>query len=463
MKRRLLSMIISAALILSLSACSSYSSSDTNNEQKQEDSSSKLTVLNCLYNSMEQEIAEFATNHPDIKVKEEIYENETTREINKQTFTKVLAGEGPDVFIMEVRDFPNIHKMFQSELFYDLNTLIKEDKSFKMEEYNKVVMDSGIIEGKRYVVPLSFDTSSICTTKSFLSKNGINIPEEGVSWTELSNIVKKFMGDDKNKDKYLFNLSFNFEELICSSYMKFIDFTKKESNFDSEEFISLLNIFKDIQTAVCPTEVATKSDAVNLMKKGTSGVGIWSTDLEFGQILNSFYEQYLGEEVYMIACPADKQSAGITARVKLIAGINANCKKPKEAFEFLKLLLSKDNQIPYLDISPYKSIPINIEAYKEELKYRRTEESIHTNVCKVFKMYNGGPTPDEYDLVLSPLSKEMCTQSDRFYNGITKAVINDYNVLPILSEETKAFLSGKSTAEQTAKVINDKVMLYLNE
>jgi hypothetical protein len=49
------------------------------------------------------------------------------------------------------------------------------------------------------------------------------------------------------------------------------------------------------------------------------------------------------------------------------------------------------------------------------------------------------------------------------YNNITKAEINDYTVLGIILDETKDFLAGKISAEQTAKAINQKVMLYLNE
>ena len=463
MKHRLLSMIISAALILSLSACSSSSSSDTQKEQKQEDSSSssKLTILNCLNNNIDLEIAKFTTKHPDIKLEEEIYEDETTREIKKQTMTKVLAGEGPDILIMRVKDFPNINKMFQSKLFYDLNTLIKDDKSFKMDEYNKVVMDSGIVDGKRYVVPLFFNISAITTTKSFLSKNGLNIPEGGVSWTELSQMVKKFVNNNKNDGKYMFGSDFSFDSLIYNSYMKFVDFNKKESSFDSEEFISLLNIYKDIQAAVCPDEVAKKSNIADLMKNGTYGIVQWDTNIQARQSMDSFYKQIFGEEVYMIPSPGDKQTADITAGVRVVAGINVNCKKPQEAYEFLKQLLSKDNQIPHLDPkNQWKEFPVNIEAYKEELKYRSSEDSIE----KVFfGMSNGISAPFTCDLLLSPLSKEMCVKSDQLYNGVTKAEINDYNVLTMLTEETIAFLSGKSSAEQTAKAINDKVMLYLNE
>ena len=459
MKNKFLLLLISVILIIGLNACSLQKD---NNEDKMDGASQELTVLSWSNSHVERVVSKFSSLYPGIQIKHKRYFDGDEGGIIKKTVTELMSGKGPDILILRAQDFPNVHKMLDNNTFYDLDKLIKNDESFKIDQYNKIALDSGIYEGKRYLMPLYFNIPVMFTTRSFFTNQGFSIPEGGITWTGLAQMSKKFLNNNNNKGKYLFSYDFNFENLIQGSYMKFIDYSKRKSSFDSTEFINLLKIYKELQPAVCPGEIAKKANVVELLTKGTIGIMQDNKPIEVSSllILNSCCRQYMGEDMYMIPFPSDKQKENITGNVRVLAGINANCSKPQEAFKFLTLLLSKDNQIPYvndrLNTNYVKGCSINIEAWKEELrhymngKFEKREDTV---------IDDGG----SIKFTTSPLSPDIGTKADQLYNSMTRADINDYRVLTILNEGTRDFLTGKISAEQAAKDINQKIMLYLNE
>ncbi|WP_313559677.1 ABC transporter substrate-binding protein [Ruminiclostridium cellobioparum] len=459
MRNRFFLVLVSAILIIGLNACSLQ---NDNNGEEGDGSSPELAVLSWSNSHIEGVVSQFSSLYPKIKIKDKRYFDGDEGGIIEKAITELMSGKGPDILILRAQDFPNVHKMLDNNTFYDLDKLIKNDGTFEIDQYNKIAMDSGIYEGSRYLMPLYFNIPVMFTTRSFLTNQGFGIPEGGITWDNLAQMSGKFLNNDNNKGKYLFSYDFNFENLIQGSYMNFIDYSKRKSSFDSAEFINLLNIYKELQPAVCPAEISKKANVVELLTKGTIGIMQDDKPIEVSSllILNSCCKQYMGEDMYMIPFPGDQQKENITGNVRVLAGINANCKKPQEAFKFLTLLLSKDNQIPYvndpLNTNYVKGCPINIEAWKEELRHHMSDE--------IEKM-EGTAVDDAGSIkfTTSPLSPDIGTKAEQLYNGMARADINDYRVLTILSEGTADFLAGKISAEQAAKAINQKIMLYLNE
>ena len=449
--------LISAMIIFSFNACSFQNSKE---EQEGKESSSELTVLNWSKSKIDDVISQFSTLHPEIKVQDKRYFDNDEGGFKEKAITELMAGGGPDILVFRVKEFPNLHKILENDTLYDLNKLIEKSKSFKLEEYNKTVMDSGVYEDERNLIPLYSNLPVMITTKSFLSNQGISIPDNGVTWPELAQMAKKFVSNSNNKGKYMFSNDFNYENLMQCSYMKYIDYTKRNSSFDSNEFISLLNICKEIQPAVCPTEIAKKANSAEHLAKGTVGFVRDDDTMELSNLFsyNSICKQYFGEEMYLIPFPSDQKNVDIIGNVRVMVGINANCKRPKEAFEFLELLLKKENQTPYMNINKnyVKGSPVNIDAWNEELKY-------YMGSGLGIEKHLFGDETGVIEFIPSPLSSKMGAEIDQLYRGITRVEFGDYRVLTILTEETKAFLSGKASAEETAKNINQKVMLYLNE
>ena len=97
--------------------------------------------------------------------------------------TEIMAGEGPDAFILDatvpgtVTDsgeplealFPNVEKSMYSHLFFDLEDMAQSSEIIDLESCNKTVMDVGVTEDGRFLLPLTYSLSALILDPSILS------------------------------------------------------------------------------------------------------------------------------------------------------------------------------------------------------------------------------------------------------------------------------------------------------
>lgn len=64
---------------------------------------------------------------------------------------------------------------------------------------------------------------------------------------------------------------------------------------------------------------------------------------------------------------------------------------------------------------------------------------------------------------MPPLDQEQLDELITYVESVTTTPFEDNNVMNIINEEMSAYFSGQKTAEMTAKLIQNRVQLYLNE
>ena len=104
------------------------------------------------------------------------------REIRlKQLRTKIMAGDGPDVYLLPTGGtltqdyrifeswflrfreisiaplFQDVEQAMRSGLFYDIQTYYEADRTLGKDALNSQIMDAGTLGKKRYLFPLRFD------------------------------------------------------------------------------------------------------------------------------------------------------------------------------------------------------------------------------------------------------------------------------------------------------------------
>lgn len=411
----------------------------------------KMTIIQddkLSYNA----IHKFNRTYSNVQIE---YKQVTREEYYSQKYkdkltAEILAGEGPDIFSGSTYMLPSIYKAAQNGTFYDLNKLIKKDKQFKMQDYYETVMDSGLIDGKRCMLPVNFGVNVFYTYDSVLKNNNLQIDEKNFSWDTLSKMSAQFT--KQNKEKYFFNVM-DFTTIVESSGLNLVDYKSKKANFDSKEFIKLLNTYKEITPAICPGEVMSKYK------------GFWWGMAKDNKLvfLNSylsnpsnFWTEYnfakndLNSEVKIYSYPTINGNEKSAATVKNFVAINKKSKHINEAFDFIKILLSEEIQ----NNTDLASIPVNKEAYKKMIAFY-SDKGNQTEIGSVLgdnKRYQSVPFSEEFANTLDGLPDKV--ETSYFWDG---------SVYTIIDNEMKDFMSGKKTAEQTAKSINDKVLLFLNE
>ncbi|EMS69932.1 ABC-type sugar transport system, periplasmic component [Ruminiclostridium cellobioparum subsp. termitidis CT1112] len=394
-------------------------------------------------------IAKFNAKNKYIRLVVDDIPQNVNKEYSDKLAADLMAGTGPDLFCNNTDIFPSIYKAIQNKTFYDLNKLIKKDNEFKLEDYYEEIINCGEIDGNRYILPTNFDVHIFYGFDKVLKSNNINIDNKNLSWEILSNVSLKYT---KSKGKYFF-VPMDFQSIFESYGKSFVDYKSKKANFDSNEFINLIKSYKSIISAICPPEYAMKYQGLYWgMVKDNALILLqtYSTNPEFFWSEYNFGKKVLNSDIKLYPYPSSQSNGNYSAYVTKFAAISNKCEYPEEAFEFIKYVLSKEIQ----NDAVISSAPVNKEAYNEIINYFSSNEKRGKEIKNPAddKTYKSEAISADLAKILADIPEKVNTCD-----------FIDKSVLRIINDEMAAFLNESKTAEQTAKVINEKVSLFLNE
>lgn len=179
----------------------------------------------------------------------EIVEFDSTKQMYERMSTEIMAGGGPDIFSLEYM-IP-YEKLIKNQVFADINTIVESDKSkdkLNFDEYNTEVMNSGVFDGKRYIIPLFYRPNILLTGSKTMEKFGI-IKKQGttLTYSSIESVFKKYFSDTQgysfmySQDRLWYGQSVLFDFI-----RDFIDFEKGKTYFNTTEFCNNLDSVKKI-------------------------------------------------------------------------------------------------------------------------------------------------------------------------------------------------------------------------
>ena len=167
MKKRLLSLILVISLILLFSACT-----DTENTEK------SSAIYYCLgetddITDLIEKYNKSCSLYGDKNDRIEIRHFDSEEEFISTISTEIMADEGPDFFSLD-QTLP-FEKFVENDTLADIDEMIeKYDSGINFDEYNKTVMDSGVFNGKRLIVPFFYSINFLYSTKDRTDALNIN-------------------------------------------------------------------------------------------------------------------------------------------------------------------------------------------------------------------------------------------------------------------------------------------------
>ena len=219
--------------------------------------------------------------------------------------------------------------------------------------------------------------------------------------------------------------SSNLDFLVCGHLENspFIDWEKKTCNFDTPLFRKALEYSKRLAN-----EKQLSEDIPMLLGEGKYLVAnIAKMDNLYGYIETS---RAFGEKYHIIGMAGQQEFSGYWAQTNMIL-VNKNTKYSKQIAEFLELMVGEENQ---------KKEPTFWEVRKDVARY-----------------YMG------YYVFKEPLTE---AEKNKLLEGLDSFGPSYYRtnaVSDIIQEEAESYFNGTRTAEDVAKIINNRVQLYLNE
>lgn len=350
------------------------------------------------------------------------YDNNTDR-----LHADMAAGNGPDIIDMTYSDYYSSY--VKNGYLEDLLPYL--ERSQYREDMIWNVLDAYKTDGGLYVLIPQFRLSGLLLhpegrvpVEEWNMETFLGLLEEN-RWEK--DIFGSVRGDPQNLLLYM--LSGRKEE--------FLDWEHKTASFDTVEFTDMLALCREYAQAGQPnTENWTSEEYMRntLCLRGNFGLGFIS--------YLSYVEIY-GREYPIYGYPTlTGQAYGISACADSCA-IYAGSRQKEGAWEFIESLLKESNQ-KYLGIAN-PGFPIRRSVLEEMAEEQKEIE---------FRSGNEWVTLTENEI---SILKEI------IYEGNLREISIDRDIWDVIYEETAAYFAGDKSAEETARVIQSRVRLVLEE
>ena len=361
--------------------------------------------------------------------------------LNSKLSAELMAGKGPDIVLYDssYNGVSNMEKMMALDVFADYNELIKNDSSdssIDLKNYNEVVMDSGINNGKRYFMPISYIPNFLITTTKLSDEYSID-SSKSITYEKSPKVLSKYL----NKAKKSENMSgfFNVNEELYALIDSNIDFFNKTNTLQSDKFLNNLNALSEL---ILPADKNNSlgTDPLELVLKGnTMFASLYQiTGSEPNGMGYIYYYFKSNSQTPLIMNNLSDSEDTSSAFIDKGFLINNNSDKKESAFKFVKYMLSEDVQC-----NSEVGLPVNKAAQKKLI------EEIDLDIYNMEK-------DSDYNNFISNYSNAL--------DGINKCGFrNDYFNNSIINDVVSKYVSGDITEKQFIKEIQGKTQLYLNE
>jgi ABC-type glycerol-3-phosphate transport system substrate-binding protein len=403
----------------------------------------------------------FNDSHTDVQIKGTMHSSKDIENFKTMLTTSVMAGEGPDLLVYRPNLFNSLTKTMATGAFADLNPLIEGDPSFDTSAFYPEVFNAGVFNDKRYFIPLYYEISTLVTSKTSLSSLALTLDEAGWTMNELKDAIHNYKASNPSGSQYFFDHYMNFLSLLRSSGLQLVDYQNKTTSFQSKGFIELMVLYKEIAPLVpsLDTELSLGLTPVLLRDNVVRMIYLDPQKPSYLARNNAIATSYLGDDFVIVPFPTYEAGAKYPVRLFDVVSINAQCQDQQAAFDFIKILLSEEIQKTKTSHGFYNDtsgMPVNRYAYLNEIE----ELKAPSNNVGLIAVSNGVETTSVKSI---PLTDEVADMAMGIINHMAPPIHLDQEIENIISEGLQAYLSGKRTAEQAAKEIDEKVSLFLNE
>jgi ABC-type glycerol-3-phosphate transport system substrate-binding protein len=268
---------------------------------------------------------------------------------------ELMAGTGPDILFPALMFGTDMFKMADAGAFLDLNELIKQDELFDLNDYVRAVLDGGIYRGNRYIMPFSYNVNVMLSTPSKLNEIGFDISQMDDPLSFINEVVRTLPKAQENRMFQSMLSGGMWIHLLTASGTKYIDF-ETNTVLPNEE------ILKNLVTAYKPYrffDYAVYDVQHTHLLNGTVIFGGCQNILDFIMIASQL--KTFGD-IQMNVIP-DLNGSVHTSTV-LGAAIRSSSDNSQNAWNFIKLLLSQENQ----SRDTFQNIPVHKNSIIAQIK-----------------------------------------------------------------------------------------------
>jgi len=453
-----------------------YSLENTYDEKSQEQKYSLLSMepvdpstlpvkqeltLACLYLEwdLRSDIVEFNRSHDDVRIVVKEYAQYATEDNSlaglQKLNTEIMSGMVPDLFLIN-GEMP-VSQYAAKGVFMDLWPLIDSDPELNREDLMTHFFDALSVDGKLYQIVDSFGISTLVGKESVVGT--------GSSWT-MDDLMAAL--DQQPEGTTIFG-QYDTKESILNNFISrnansFIDWKTLQCSFDSQEFIDYLefaNQFPDEinYETMYKEEIAVEeyqSEAA-MLRSGTQMLyraGLYSfSSLQWANAV-------FGEKANFIGYPTTANN-GSCFEISGGLAISSTCANTDAAWSFIRFYLTEEHQTQdYMYQFPTNKHAFDtLVASSMKSEYDTDPVTGEKKPVPVSSIWYGM----EEEVLLYAMTQEEADLFMEIYENCHNFYSYDQEITKLISEEAASFFDGQKTAEEAAKLIQDRVSLYVME
>ncbi|MCR8842673.1 ABC transporter substrate-binding protein [Paenibacillus sp. SC116] len=440
MKKKPFALIASCVLLATMTACGAGDSGGPKPKSAEGKTIVTFSIKesNPFYQVVEKK---FEAKYPDIDLQIQAYKqmgekwkSDEHRQYTKTKNTEFLAGKGADV--IEIGSLP-VDEYINKNLLVNMSDLLEKDNSINKSDLQMNVLNAKKINDGLYTMPYSFSLRTFVGDGNAL-KN-VSIDDKSWTWQQFIDLSKNLIGQ-AGKDEKLYARAavpkdFILYELVIDSYNDLVDRTNKKANFDSPLFVDMMHQVKKMYDDGIMTEEAAKPG-----KELFSYMDIRSP-IDFVHVIYpSFNNPKLLHKPH-----AEGQSGGPRFFTAEELGIKSSSKVKDEAWTFISFLLSEEVQ----------SLP-------ERQGFSLLMPLNDKKLDEIQEQVKSGTFPP-LDGKAVEVPDEALAQFKQFARETSAASTWDVEITNIVYEESVAFFAKQKSAEEVAKLVQNRVTTFLNE
>lgn len=446
MKKWLLFLSI-GAILASLTACASGGGGET--AEKQTKDGKTLLTMSVQESSPYYETLEktFEAKNPDIDLEIHSYKNVGEKwgpgdfeKYQKTTNTAMLSGKGMD--IIEMGGLP-LEDYVSKKLLLNMNDRMEQDQTLDKNDMMNSVLDVLKLDGGLYTVPSGYFVRTFVGDGDILKSSQVKLDDKTWDWKEFERVSKEMIQQaEKSGKKNLYALAFYppdilLQEMLVDNYAQFVDNMAKKAKFDSPEFVTMLEQIKSMYD----NKIVTEESAEEGQQLFYSSAILSPTDfIEWPYML-------FDNPAFIHTPRSGKGDGERGSRVIPASQFAIHAKSPvqDEAWKLITFMLSEEGQTMQEreGFSLLKSVN---EKNMNDLQKRVTSGEYKLSTGEAPKV-----TGEQFDVM-----KQLILNANE-YAGLNG------EVLMIAGEESQAYFSGQKSAEEVAKLIQNRTTTYLNE
>jgi len=350
----------------------------------------------------------------------------------------MIAGNIPDII-----DFTylNYHDLANGGFLADLNVWFDNDDNISRIDFHERVFELLEVDGNLYAVAPSFFVVTCLAPASLVGSR------MGMTLERLMQLDMQFNNGDSLLQGMPSQSFIDMHSMVSRSTL--IDFEMGAVHFETDEFMQVLEYASRLNRneVLTPNYEHTPFE-INIRRGNDHISSIMINHLD--QLYLT--ELYAGTEITPIGFPVDDGVGSLMLPLSLF-GIGEDAQNPSGAWAFLRFLLTV-KQEEMLD-----GIPVSRSVFEEWADHSMNPPPIGDNPHLTNEVFVDGVL-----IELTPITQDQVNRTLEMIETLGEVLVNGNEiVMHIVAEEVSDFLRGHRSAEDAARIIQNRVQLYVSE